>query len=189
MFVQIDYLIFRWLNNLAGTNNLLDFFGVFCAEILLPIMFFLLIPINFQRERLPGEHWYEMPLKASLAALLAYFFRYLLGWLFFRLRPFVSLENVHLLVAGNPLESSFPSGHASLAFALAFYLWFYNRSWSLVYFFLALLVGLGRIFVGVHFPFDVLAAIFVGLVGARLIILFETLEGKKVERKISGEKS
>lgn len=72
---------------------------------------------------------------------------------------------------------SFPSGHTATAFALALFLWYVLRDtrwrwvgWLLVG--LAALVGLSRIYRGLHYPSDVLAASLIGVLwGLAAIIL------------------
>lgn len=89
----------------------------------------------------------------------------LLKDLFQRTRPFHSLRDTTRLIS-----FSFPSNHASNMFALAAFL-FYNYSRSAwLCFPAAALVGYSRIYVGAHYPFDVLGGalwgILIGLLGA-----------------------
>ncbi|MGC8602242.1 MAG: phosphatase PAP2 family protein [Desulfomonilaceae bacterium] len=89
------------------------------------------------------------------------------------LRPVTELADVH--VVGPILRSgSFPSGHSSAAFAVAISLAHFTSSRSLKAFLLlfGLLVGLSRIFVGAHFPTDVLWGIIVSLAIYELIYKF-----------------
>ena len=89
---------------------------------------------------------------------------------FNRPRPDVT---VHLV---NVSDLSFPSGHsfgaAAIYLALAFYAGRYAKTWSHEVFFYALgafviaLVGISRIFLGVHYPTDVLAGVSGGAVWA-----------------------
>lgn len=76
-------------------------------------------------------------------------------------RPFVVLAEVRPLVTEMPFES-FPSAHAALTMALALsVLPFYGRIGKLLIAF-SLVVGLSRMYVGVHYPFDVIAGFAIG---------------------------
>jgi undecaprenyl-diphosphatase len=89
--------------------------------------------------------------------------------LFARTRPCVALSGVHLLV---PMTRSysFPSAHAANFAALAtFFALFYPR-YKWFYFGIALLVGLSRVFVGVHYPFDVLGGFILGVLCAIFVV-------------------
>jgi len=78
-----------------------------------------------------------------------------------RPRPFSALNFTPLI---EPLASvSFPSGHAVFFFGLAAVVFYLNRYWSWWFFAAAILMGLARIFVGLHWPTDVLAGALVGI--------------------------
>jgi membrane-associated phospholipid phosphatase len=66
---------------------------------------------------------------------------------------------------------SFPSGHATTAFALAAVLGFLSERWFYPALLLAAVIGLSRITLGVHYPSDVLAGAVIGLLGAYAIRL------------------
>ena len=100
-----------------------------------------------------------------------------------RVRPCHTLDSVHLLVncgAGK----SMPSSHATNAFAQAafFCISFRRQGWWLWPF--AALVALSRVFVGVHYPFDVIVGALLGsMVGIAMAWLNGTLRRSKADDK------
>lgn len=103
-------------------------------------------------------------LAAALGLLCSLLFTNLcLKHLFQRLRPWVDFPAILPLVSeGDP--NSFPSGHTSAAFAFALAVfWADRRRWvRMGVLVLAALMGLSRLYVGVHYPSDVLAGFVVG---------------------------
>ncbi len=157
----MDISIFRSINNLAGQFFLIDFLGKFLAVGLLWVIGFFLLILAFKKQiNLPA---------AFLSVLLAYGLNSLIGFLLFRPRPFVTLLDTHLLIVKEATEKSFPSNHAALAFALAMSVYLINKKWGWFFLILAGLVGWGRIFVGVHYPSDILAGLGVGILSVLLI--------------------
>ncbi len=69
------------------------------------------------------------------------------------------------------LNNSFPSGHTTTAFAMFFMLGHFFKRQRL-FFAIALLVGFSRIYLGQHFPVDVLAGSFIGIASSMLTIYF-----------------
>jgi len=96
----------------------------------------------------------------------------LIKWSVGRGRPFVGGEaNVFNFshFAGTPAYSSFPSGHATCAFALAFAvsaLWPKARPAMIVY---VLIIGATRLVLLAHHPSDVVAGALVGVIGAMFV--------------------
>ena len=91
-----------------------------------------------------------------------------------RPRPYTRLEDLTILIP-KPGEYSFPSGHTSSSFA-AGVVFFRNlpKKWGVPALVLAILIGLSRMYVGVHYPTDVLAGMIVGTllaIGAEYLVL------------------
>jgi membrane-associated phospholipid phosphatase len=83
----------------------------------------------------------------------------------FRPRPFETLQNVALRVRPD-FDSSFPSGHALIVSIGATYgLISFNRArfLSILLAFEAAFVCFSRVYVGVHYPLDVVGGIFLGI--------------------------
>ena len=100
-----------------------------------------------------------------------------------RARPCRDLANVHLLVnCGSGY--SFPSTHAVNNFAAALVLAYFIPRWTWAFFSFAALVGFTRIYVGVHYPSDVIGGAVIGLlIGAVVLIVFRASEEWWVRRK------
>ena len=85
-----------------------------------------------------------------------------------RPRPFEVLENV-VKLTDHTTGSSFPSGHAAVIFGLAGFLFLHNRKIGLWFLAAAVLIGIARVAVGVHYPSDILGGLTVGLVSAWIV--------------------
>ena len=79
-----------------------------------------------------------------------------------RKRPFETL-GIESYVSHDK-GGSFPSKHSSSAFVIAFSILFISPSVGCIVLLLAFLTGLSRIMVGVHYPFDILGGMFIGLI-------------------------
>lgn len=80
-----------------------------------------------------------------------------------RLRPCFALCDIRLLVPRQSHSPSFPSNHAANCFAAAAVLSSLGRGVARISFLLAALVALSRVYLGVHYPLDVVAGALLGL--------------------------
>ncbi len=160
--IQFDVYLFQLLNSVAGQYQIIDAAIIFFAEVALLLM--CLLGVLFLK---PWKWSNIVVLFLSMAA--AWSTNALIGMFFFRPRPYVDLENVHLLIGSTFGSKSFPSDHTVLSFAFAFALFLINKKLGGLALVIAFLIGLSRIVAGVHYPLDVLAAIIIGCAWAWFI--------------------
>ncbi len=98
---------------------------------------------------------------APVGMLLALALNQPLGHLVGEARPYDVLPHVSVLVS-RTTDFSFPSDHAVMAGAVAAGVLLADRRWGLVAVGAALLMALSRVYVGAHFPGDVLAGLAFG---------------------------
>lgn len=79
-----------------------------------------------------------------------------------RIRPYDLNPEIELLVK-HLSDFSFPSGHTLASFEAATAIFINNKKWGIPALILAFLVALSRIYLYVHYPSDVLAAIILGV--------------------------
>lgn len=108
-----------------------------------------------------------------ISLLLADGIALLLKYLVHEPRPFISLDNVRLLITEDDLNS-FPSGHTTSTFAVITTLIYKikNKYWDVLLVAFGVLIGVSRIYVGVHYPLDVLCGALVGICSAIFVCKF-----------------
>lgn len=157
-FIEIDNQWFNLINSKVQHYPLLDTIMILFAEyvqyafVLLIILLWLLNKNNFR----------IIAFQAMIAFTLAYSINRLIELFIFRERPFVSHKIIQLVE--HSANSSFPSDHATSAIVIAFTLWLSSYRYKHIWLFLAIGVAFSRIWVGVHYPFDVVTGILHGII-------------------------
>jgi undecaprenyl-diphosphatase len=155
-----DAALFRLING-QGQNSFFDWFMPFMTE--LKNFTYVLIALGI------WILWKER--KAGLVFLLFLgltltitdqFSSKVLKEFIGRVRPCHILENVHLLTDCNT-SYSFPSSHAVNIFAAAWFLARPLRRAAPVFFGIAAIVAYSRVYIGIHYPLDVLGGAVIGL--------------------------
>ncbi len=168
MILSLDIYLFRLINGLAGQSKFLDFIGIFLASSLAYVLVLAVVIIVLTnkswRVRLNNLLFLALTLLSSTG-----FFASIIRFIYARPRPPLALEGVTVLINKNLAEASFPSDHAVFFFALAIVIYFIKEKWFRYFFVSAILMGVARVFVGVHYPMDVVAGAIIGL-GTGLLV-------------------
>jgi undecaprenyl-diphosphatase len=116
-----------------------------------------------------GKRWKLASASALASAALALLVNRVVAAFWNRPRPYESHHAAHVWVARSH-DPSFPSDHASAAFGIAFAVFYFDRIVGTLFVVAAVLVAAGRVFVGAHYPADVLAGCVVGLACAVVVV-------------------
>lgn len=167
MFDQLNHFLFSLINAGPGLDGWRLHGALFAAEwviLIVPIGLVLMWTGGAAGQRDAAVH-------AFLAALVALTMSKLIGLMWFYPRPFM-VEIGQTFLHHAP-DSSFPSDHAtsmlSVALALTLNRLREARRFGLVLLGLALVVAWARVFLGVHWPLDMIAAFFVSALAAMLV--------------------
>lgn len=104
--------------------------------------------------------------------------------IFQRPRPFVTFSEIIPLI-DKPGSFSFPSGHTSTSFAAAFAVLFMEkkRRYAIPAMIIAAMIGFSRMYVGVHYPGDILGGIVIGILSAFVASAIVKLVGVRLRKK------
>lgn len=161
--MNLDIYIFSQINNLALKHLWLDALAIFLAKYLPWLLIGVLVLFLIKDFR----KYCKIVGTALSAVIFSGIIVQLIRFIWYRPRPFIG-EEVNLLLSHSP-TGSFPSGHAAFFFALSTIIYFQNKKAGLFFLFASLLIGLSRIFSGLHWPSDILAGIILGILSAWLI--------------------
>jgi undecaprenyl-diphosphatase len=162
----MEWSILHALNDFLYRNDSVEdplLFYINISEALF-VATLILIFVFANGERL--RSWRRAAAAAALSAGLALVVAKVIAELVDRARPFVVDPNGVHLFSGHAADPGFPSDHATGAFAVAMAIYLRKRSWGVVALFAAVLLAVGRVAIGVHFPSDVVAGAILGCVAA-----------------------
>lgn len=103
--------------------------------------------------KLPGEKKKGVVIFGIIALPAIYIVSKIGAWLYFDPRPFV-VGHFTPLIPHDP-DNGFPSDHILILSAIASVIYPFSRKTSAVIWLIALVVGISRVYVGIHHPVDV----------------------------------
>lgn len=170
-----DAKLFEKINGMAGGGGAADAAMLFIANYS-PVIIAIVLVVLWLRWRRDTQRASGL---AATAALIALGIGQIIGKIFPRARP-SDVIPAHLLLPRS-LDTSFPSDHATLAFAVAAVVFAWNRKWGSALIVFALLTAFARVWVGAHYPGDVIGgAVLGGIVGSIIVAAANTAAGERV---------
>ncbi len=157
----MDSSLFRWINRLADRTGWAHGFFTSYAKYGIVLFAVLLVAAYLDGRHHGDLHAVAGSIWAAGAALVALGIGQLIGGAIDRARPYEAMNGVHLLV-DKTTDFSFPSDHATAAGAVAVGLLLTNRPWGIVAAVLAIVMAFTRVYVGAHYPGDVIAGLALG---------------------------
>ncbi len=171
---SIDYSIFLYLNH-GDINPFFDTLFPMLRE--LTYVFWSLLIVYFWLKK---EKRLALVTIAGIAAGLV--FTYPVKLIIDRARPYAQIESTRLLTPSE-YDSSFPSGHAEISFLASTIVSRFHPEYGKYLYAFSFVVALSRVYVGVHFPTDVLGGAIIGIMIGLLV-----LRASNKFRETAGEK-
>ncbi|ODG93538.1 MULTISPECIES: phosphatase PAP2 family protein [Bacillaceae] len=162
----MNYSIFKLINSFAGKWPALDSVMIFLSKSAILIVIGILCYLWIQK----GTERKYTAFYIGLTLILALGGNFIIHQFYYHARPFVNHHVTKLI--SHSSDSSFVSDHGTLVFSTALILLFRKDRLGLISFVWAILVGISRIFVGVHYPFDIIGAFI--LAGVVAIVVLKT---------------
>ncbi len=162
--MDLNGTIFDAINDLAGHVTVADNLMKFAAQYVIFAVFALVVASWFIRSGNDQSRRLAV-YTAVLTGALSFLAITAIHHFYTHQRPFVARNDVVLLIK-HGADSSFPSEHATAAFALGAGIAMYRRRYGLLLLSLAALISFARVYAGLHYPFDVLAGAAIGIIVA-----------------------
>lgn len=155
---------FRIINDLGKEYMNLNSSFVFIAEYTVYFLALSVLLFWFTRD-------YKnriMIVSASVTFIISEIIGKIAGKFHSNYQPFAELPNVNQLIE-KAVDNSFPSDHTILFFSFCITFWLFNKRGGFLWFLLAVIVGISRIWVGVHYPADVAVGAIISITIAIII--------------------
>ncbi|MBM7699314.1 undecaprenyl-diphosphatase [Kurthia huakuii] len=161
----MNYEVLKTINSLAGNGTTpLDQLMIFTTNAALYILAILLLSLFL----FGNAYTKKTAIYAGIAGVCAILINVCIAQFYYEPRPFITYHDINVLVP-HAADASFPSDHTAGAMGITFMLLLRHIKWGWLPVAFGLLTGFSRIYVGNHYPGDVLAGIAIGFIAAAVI--------------------
>lgn len=179
----MNYELFQVINNLAGISPILDQFMIYIVKFSAPIMAILVATLLGLGLYTKDKELTMNSIHTILLLGITLAIHQVIGFFYVEPRPFVS-HTVNLLLV-HSADPSFPSTHAMGMSAIALSLFAVYKRLGSILIALTLLTGFAKIFVGHHYPIDIIDGFIITYV---LFLLYNKLLKQRITPYISNLK-
>ncbi len=156
--LHVDRQLFLFINHaphILITDEIAKFFSLIGSA---GLVWFVIGALLFLREEQKHHLFFAPIIGAGVASYILV--EFLIKPLVARVRPTVEMGAI--IVGSLKTDYSFPSGHATIAFAMAVVLSRYEPRWRWGLYALAVFIAFSRVYLGVHYPLDVIGGALLG---------------------------
>ncbi|MFF2446866.1 undecaprenyl-diphosphatase [Neobacillus sp. NPDC058068] len=158
---QLNVDVFRAINDIGKEHDSLNPIAIFMADYMIIVLALGMLVYWFTQTNKNRM----MVIQGGVAFLLAEVLGKIAGTMYYHNQPFAELPHVNQLIA-HAVDNAFPSDHSILFFSVCFSFWLVRKKEGWLWLVFACFVGVSRIWVGVHYPGDVVTGALIGIVAA-----------------------
>jgi undecaprenyl-diphosphatase len=161
---QMNVELFRFINDFGKEHTYLNNTFIFIAEYMVFVLALIALFFWFTR----SQEKRIMIISATITFALAEIIGKIAGKFHSNNQPFAELSDVNKLIE-KAVDNSFPSDHTILFFSFCTTFCIYQKRWGYIWIVIALIVGISRIWVGVHYPADILVGALISIVSTFIV--------------------
>ncbi|WP_299088798.1 undecaprenyl-diphosphatase [uncultured Metabacillus sp.] len=154
--------VFNLINYYSGRCSPIDLLMILISNKIRYVFIFVLIFMWFR-----NDFYKKVTCNAVKSTGITMVIHTLIKLCYFKPRPFVK-HRVGILIPSK-MDSSFPSKHTLLAFAISTSIFLYDRVLGSIMWVLSVLTGFSRIWVGHHYPSDIIGSACIGTMASILL--------------------